>query len=373
MADQTDTELMQEYADSRSESAFAQLTRRHLNLVYSVALRYAGNAHDAQDIAQAVFLILARKIPDLRQRATLTGWLYETTRLTSRQRVRTRTRQQKRDQEAFMQSAPDHSATNDAWHRLTPHLEDAMSRLAERDRALLALRFYENKTGAEAAALLGIGEQAAHKRTARALERLRKFFNRRGVALTAALIAAALSAKAIQAAPASLVAPITAAAAKGSAIGASAASLAQATLRILFLAKWKTIFGIAAVALIVAGTAIVIVSIKNKPFSVSPGEVTEAPVLPREPLADTMKFALTSPPGGVALQADGKIVVGSTLFGQFVDDASGSIGFYTRGAFRLNPDGSLDRSFFCDVRVPGSAAQMAHVDYLPDARLFLSG
>ena len=115
MAEQTDTELMQEYADSSSESAFAQLTRRHLNLVYTVALRYAGNAHDAQDIAQAVFVVLARKIPALRRRATLTGWLYETTRLTSRHVLRTRFRQQRRDQEAFMQTALDHSATDDAW------------------------------------------------------------------------------------------------------------------------------------------------------------------------------------------------------------------------------------------------------------------
>ena len=383
MAEPTDTELMQEYADSRSESAFAQLTRRHLNLVYSVALRYTGNAHDAQDIAQAVFLILARKIPALRRRASLTGWLYETTRLTSRQLLRTRTRQQKRDQEAFMQSAPDHSATNDAWQQLAPHLEAAMSRLAEHERALLALRFYENKTGAEAAALLGIGEQAAHKRTARALDKLRKFFNRRGVALTAALIAAALSANAVLAAPASLVASITAAAANGSAIGVSAASLAQATLKTLFWAKCKSAIGFAAVALVVSGTALVALSAKNnspKPASPVAGitapasDISTVALTPiREPLADTMKFDLETPPGGVALQADGKIVVGSTLFGRFVDDASGSIGFYTRGAFRLNPDGSLDRSFFCNVEMPASAAQMAHVDCLPDGRIFLTG
>ena len=67
-----------------------------------------------------------------------------------------------------------------------------MSRLTERDRTLLALRFYENKSGAEAAALIGIREAAAHKRTARALEKLRKFFTKRGVNLNTASIAGAL-------------------------------------------------------------------------------------------------------------------------------------------------------------------------------------
>ncbi len=383
MAEQTDMQLMQEYTDSRSESAFAQLTQRHLNLVYSVALRYAGNAHDAQDIAQAVFVILVRKIPALRQRATLTGWLYETTRLTSRQLLRRRTRQQKRDQEAFMQSALDQPVADSVWQQLAPHLEAAVSHLAELDRTLLALRFYENKTGAEAAALLGIGEQAAHKRTARALEKLRKFFNRRGVALTAALIAAALSANAVQAAPATLVTPITVAATKEAAIGVSVASLVQAALKSLFWVKCRTSLGFAAAILVVCGMAVIIVSAKNnspKPLAASadagapPAESNSpATVVIREPLNDGMKFALGSPPGGLAVQADGKIVVGSVMYGWFVDDSSGSVGVFTRGAFRLNPDGSLDRSFFSDVRVPSSAAQMAHVDCLPDDRLFLTG
>ena len=90
------------------------------------------------------------------------------------------------------------------WPQLAPHLEAAMSRLAERDRTLLALRFYENKTGAEAAALLGIREEAAHKRTARALEKLRKFFTKRGVDSTTAIIAGAISANSVQAAPVAL-------------------------------------------------------------------------------------------------------------------------------------------------------------------------
>jgi RNA polymerase sigma factor (sigma-70 family) len=104
MADVNDMDLMREYADRNSETAFAELVHRHINLVYSVALRYAGNSPDAQDVTQAVFIILAKKSAGLRQRTALTGWLYETTRFTARQFLRTRVRQQARDQEAYMQS-----------------------------------------------------------------------------------------------------------------------------------------------------------------------------------------------------------------------------------------------------------------------------
>jgi RNA polymerase sigma factor (sigma-70 family) len=163
-----DMDLMQEYAARQSETAFAGLVNRHINLVYSVALRYVGNSQDAQDVTQAVFVILSQKTVSLCQRTNLTGWLYETTRFTASQLLRTRARQRSRDQEAYMQSTLSDSETDGAWRQLAPHLEDAMTRLNEKDRTLLALRYFENKTGAETAALLGIQEWAVHKRTARA-------------------------------------------------------------------------------------------------------------------------------------------------------------------------------------------------------------
>jgi RNA polymerase sigma factor (sigma-70 family) len=212
MADANDMDLVREYADRNSESAFAELVRRHINLVYSVALRFTGNSGDAQDVTQAVFIIFTRKAASLRQRTILTGWLYETTRLTAAGCLRTRARRQAHEQEAFMQSTLDQPGTDNVWRQLAPHLEAGMSRLAEHDRTLLALRFYENKTGAEAAALMGIREEAAHKRTARALEKLRKFFTKRGVTLSSVAIAGAVSANSVQAAPVGLTAKITAAA-----------------------------------------------------------------------------------------------------------------------------------------------------------------
>ncbi len=260
MADANDSVLMRDYADRNSEPAFAELVQRHLNLVYSVAMRYAGNAQDAQDIAQAVFVILARKAASLRRRTTLTGWLYETTRFTARQLLRTRTRQRVRDQEAFMQSTLDPSGDDPLWRQLAPYLEAAMSRLNGRDRELLALRFYENKTGGEAAVLLGIGEPAAHKRTARALEKLRNFFLKRGVDSTAAAIGETISANSVQAAPAALAKTVTAMAlVKGAAVSTSTVTLVKGALKIMAWTKAKTAVVAGAVVLLAAGTTTVTV------------------------------------------------------------------------------------------------------------------
>jgi uncharacterized protein (TIGR03435 family) len=254
MPDVNEMDLIREYADRNSELAFAALVQKHVNLVYSVALRYVGNSPDAQDVTQAVFVILTQKAAGLRQRTTLTGWLYETTRLTARQLLRTRTRRQFREQEAYMQSAWNDSETENAWRQLAPLLEEAMTRLNERERTLLALRYFENKSGAEAAALLGIQEGAAHKRAARALEKLRKFFMKRGVFSTTAIIAGAVSAYSVQAAPVGLASVVsTAAMAKGAAASTSTLTLIKGALKIMAWTKAKTAIVSGLAVLLAAG------------------------------------------------------------------------------------------------------------------------
>jgi RNA polymerase sigma factor (sigma-70 family) len=241
MPDATDSELMRDYAERNSEAAFAELVRRHVNLVYSVSFRVTGNSTDAQDAAQAVFIVLARKAGGLRHRAVLTGWLYETARFTATQLVRNRARRQVREQEAYMQSTLNTPASDPLWRQVEPFLEEGMARLREGDRALLALRFFENKTAAETASLLGLNEWTTHKRTTRALEKLRKFFARRGVASTATAIASAISAHSIQAAPEGIGKIITAAAfSKGAVAGATSLSLAKGVLKIMAWSTAKT-------------------------------------------------------------------------------------------------------------------------------------
>jgi uncharacterized protein (TIGR03435 family) len=258
MPDANDMDLVREFARNHSEAAFTELVRRHLNLVYSVARRCTGSDSDAQDVTQAVFVILARKAAGLRTRTVLTGWLYETTRYTAACLQRTNTRRHAREQEAYMQSTLTAADTADAWSRLAPHLEAAMAQLGERDRTLLALRFYENKSGPEAAALLGIREAAAHKRTARAVEKLRIFFTRRGVALSAAAIAGAVSANSVQVAPAALAKTISAVAmAKGMSAGASTLTLVKGALKIMAWTKMKTAVVVGVGVLLTAGTTTV--------------------------------------------------------------------------------------------------------------------
>jgi RNA polymerase sigma factor (sigma-70 family) len=259
MPDAQDMDLVREFAHSNSEAAFTELVRRHINLVYSVARRCTGNDGNAHDVTQAVFIILARKAAGLREKTLLTGWLYETTRFAAARLLRTNARRHARENEAYMQSTLNES--NDAaspnhkniWTQLAPHLEAAMDKLAARDRALLVLRFYENKSGPEAAALLGIREDAAHKRVARALEKLRKIFAQRGVTLTATAIAGAVSANSVHAAPAGLVSTLAA-----TACAAGANSFSLSTLIQTLLMK-KTTYAVLAAAL----TAVITISIVN--------------------------------------------------------------------------------------------------------------
>jgi len=75
----TDQQLLREYTGRRSEAAFAELVRRHVDFVYSAALRMVRDAHVAEDVAQGVFAALAQNAPQLRDRPVLSGWLHRTT------------------------------------------------------------------------------------------------------------------------------------------------------------------------------------------------------------------------------------------------------------------------------------------------------
>ncbi len=253
-------ELVREFARHNSETAFTELVRRHINLVYSVARRCTGNDGDAHDVAQAVFIILARKAAGLREKTLLTGWLYETTRFAAARLLRTNARRHAREQEAYMQSTLNETNIADVWTQLPPHLETAMGKLNTADRALLVLRFYENKSGPEAAALLGIREDTAHKRVTRAIEKLRKVFAQRGVTLTATAIVGAVSANSVQAAPMALAKSVTAVAiAKGAAASGSTLTLIKGALKIMAWTKMKTVIVVGVSVLFVAGTTMVVI------------------------------------------------------------------------------------------------------------------
>jgi RNA polymerase sigma factor (sigma-70 family) len=259
-----DMALVREFAASQSERAFETLVTRHVNLVYSAALRQARDADLAQEITQAVFIILARKAGSLNPKTILSGWLYRTARFAAADALKSQHRRQLREQEAFMegvlQNEPDA-----AWEQLSPLLDEAMARLRDQDRDVIVLRFFENKNLKEVGTALGLEERAAQKRVARGLEKLRTFFAKRGVDSTATGIAEKISANSIQAAPVALAKTISAVAiTKGAAAGGSTLALVTGALKIMAWTKAKTAIVAAAVILAAGATTPIVVHVVHQ-------------------------------------------------------------------------------------------------------------
>jgi RNA polymerase sigma factor (sigma-70 family) len=251
-----DMDLVRQYARSKSEEAFASLVARHVNLVYSVALRQVRDAHLAEEITQTVFVILARKAGSLGARTVVSGWLYRTTRFTVAKALTMRRRRQDREQEAYMRSQCNETEA-DAWKEIEPLLETAMGQLGAKEHNALVLRFFEDRSFRDISSALGTTEAGAKMRVNRALEKLRTFFAKRGLTLSATAIAGAISAHSIQAAPIELATSVTAAALKGTMVTTSTLTLIERTLKLMAWTKLKTAAVMSAVALVAAGTATV--------------------------------------------------------------------------------------------------------------------
>ena len=257
MAEPTDIALLQDYALRNSEEAFATLVQRHIRLVYSVALRQLGNAHQAEEVTQAVFIILARKAAGFRHGTMLTSWLYQTARLTTANFLRSERRRQHREQEAHMQSEIRESHAESAWQGLAPLLDEAMGHLGAKERNAILLRYFEGRTFSEVAVALDSNETAVQKRISRAVGKLQAFFARRGVKVSAGILIGAISANSLQAASASLTASVAAAAtAKGATASSSTLALSKGTLKLMAWAKVKMAMVIGTGVLTVGTTAI---------------------------------------------------------------------------------------------------------------------
>ncbi len=275
MLELDDIELLAQYARDNSEAAFAALVTRHVNLVYSTALRNAGNPHAAEEITQAVFIILARKARSLSPQTVLSGWLYQTARLTAANFLRAEIRRQNREQEAYMKSLLNEPEPN-VWPQIAPLLDAAMARLGEKDRNAVVLRFFENKSLGEVGRALGASEDAAKMRVNRALEKLRKFFSKRGIVFPAALIAGAVSANSVHAAPAGLAITVTATAAKGAAAATSTLTLVKGALKLMAWTKIKTAAVTGAVILLTAGTGVVAIKTVHAAWSAGAPDIQGA-------------------------------------------------------------------------------------------------
>jgi len=138
-----DRSLLDDFVAHRSETAFRTLSDHYLNLVYSTALRETNDAHLAEDVTQAVFILLARKAGSLPKNVLLAGWLYRTTRFVASRAVRSELRRQRREQEAFQMQQ--NQSADDTWKNVAPVLDEALGKLRETDRNAIILRFFQNE------------------------------------------------------------------------------------------------------------------------------------------------------------------------------------------------------------------------------------
>ena len=271
-----DMELLREYAQNKSETAFGALVTRHVNLVYSVALRQVRDPLLAEEVTQIVFIILARKAASLKPATILSGWLCRTARFVAARALTAQYRRQNREQEAFMRSQLNETA--DAWAQIEPLLNPAMAALGEKDHDAIALRFLEGRPFKDVGTALGTTEAGAKMRVNRALEKMRKFFLKRGVTLSISAFAVALSAHSLQAAPIGLATSVTVAAIHGTSVTTTTLTFINNTLKLMAWKKIKTTVVVSAIALLAIGTTTLVTH--SRAISTGTGSLstTTAPV-----------------------------------------------------------------------------------------------
>lgn len=257
-------DLVRQYASRHSEEAFATLVSRHLNLVYSVARRQVHDAHVAEEVTQSAFIILARKAGSLNPKTIVPAWLCRTAQYAAADALKTHRRRQRREQEMHMDTALNQAEPEEsAWADIAPLLDTAMGSLGQKDHCAIVLRFFEGRDLKQVGAALGVSPNAAKTRVSRALDKLRKIFINRGITLSAAGLAAAISAHSVQAAPVGLATSVTVAVLKGTTVTASTITLIETTLKVMAWTKLKTVAASGLVALLAAGTVTIVIQKVN--------------------------------------------------------------------------------------------------------------
>lgn len=215
MQDQSDVQLLREFARNGADAAFREVVARYADLVYSAALRQLESSAAAGDIAQGVFTDLARKARQVAEQMpegnSLAGWLHRATRYAALNHLRDARRRLTHERQA-MEQLLTNSESSANWEQIRPALDEALDSLGDEDREALLLRYFKNQDFRAVGLALGVSDDAAQKRVTRAVERLREYFSKRNVTIGASGLAVLISANAVQSAPAGLAAAISAAA-----------------------------------------------------------------------------------------------------------------------------------------------------------------
>ncbi|MBL9169571.1 MAG: sigma-70 family RNA polymerase sigma factor [Verrucomicrobiales bacterium] len=251
----SDIDLLHDYVRNSSESSFRVLVERHIHMVHALAWRQTGDAHLADDVTQAVFIVLAEKAATIPPDTLIPGWLFRATRFAVANAQRAKVRREYWETKAA-EMAPPHILPPEE-ERVLPLLNEALEQLPERDRTAILLRFFESKSHQEIGRSLGTSEDGAKMRLSRAVEKLRLIFRKRGVAIPLAALVGLLSAQGAHAAPASFVATaISVAFQKQTTV--STLPIVQETLMFMVQSKTKSLLGAAALFLVAVTASLVI-------------------------------------------------------------------------------------------------------------------
>jgi RNA polymerase sigma factor (sigma-70 family) len=242
-----------EYVRSGSQDSFARIVHAHVDLVHAAALRQVRDPHMAEDVTQAVFIVLARKAPSLSPGTILAGWLIRTARFCAKDALKQRRRQLLREREAaaMKSNSIQPSAAAELYLKeMLPHLDHALSKLSDKDRAAVALRFLEQRSLRDVSLALGTSEEAAKKRVARAVDKLRAGFSHTTAAGELNSVVSALAAYSTPAAPDSLATRVLSAASTRS-FPATSLRIAEGALRTMRKTPLK-------LAAVLGGTAVIV-------------------------------------------------------------------------------------------------------------------
>lgn len=338
----SDIELLEAYAQRHSEEAFRELVDRHLDVVYSAALRQLGEPHAAREATQSAFLALAGKAGQLPPGTVIVGWLHRAVHFAARNLRRTEARRRHWEDEAAMVNIPDDSEPS-LGEEVLAHVDGVLAELEAIDRDAVVLRFLQQKSLRDVAQALGTSEEAAKKRVQRALEKMRLLLLRQGATITVALLAAGLAKMPVTAAPVGFSATVVGAVAQGTTSAIVVPTVAKG------LAAGSAMSSKSVVVVLMALVALAVGAYR----------------LTRPTSADPAGAPPPSPQGSLSM----KIRLSSVL----VDDQEKALRFYTEvlglerkrdmpvGAFRWLTVAARDRNDLELVLEPNA---------LPDARTF---